>query len=228
MGIDLLALDAWADAAVVGYEVKVSRGDMRTELLRPWKRQRAVASTTKFYFAVPKGLLTFDELAYTEPEWPDGSFDRVECPWPCRKTLRRNRGWARSLSAPGSSRGMLRVPVPAVLSSRYAYLNESWTFIKCPNCKGKSYVDKSIVEKEAPTLWVPNDVGLIEVDGRGCHEVRRSPKRKMPDLLIELDRKLGIDEESTNRVRRQQINTLVRWASARPDPRHANRSLTRA
>jgi hypothetical protein len=67
--VDLLALSAWSDAAVIGYEVKVSRSDLRQELLRPRKRTEAVAMCTEFYFAVPKGLLKADELAYEEPEW---------------------------------------------------------------------------------------------------------------------------------------------------------------
>jgi hypothetical protein len=226
MGIDLLALDAWQAADVVGYEVKASRGDMRTELLRPWKREKAVAMTTKFYFAVPKDLLTFDELAYTEPDWPDGAFERVPCPWPCRKKTNRARSRAFYGSSGGHKKGMLRVPVPIVgRVERHGLDGSGWTYTKCPNCNGKAYIDKSLVEHEAPTLWVPNDVGLITVDGNGCTEVRRAPRRKTPRLILDMDPTwLGrLNEQTLNRVQRQRINTLVRWVSHRPDPRHVSR-----
>lgn len=78
--IDLVALDAWADAEVVGYEVKVSRSDLRAELLQPFKRAEAVSRTTRFYFAVPEGLLTPDELAFQEPDWTIEDFERAPCP----------------------------------------------------------------------------------------------------------------------------------------------------
>lgn len=77
--IDLLALDAWASGKVVGYEVKVSRGDMRTELLNPSKRSAAVAMCTEFYFAVPAGLLKSEELAFEEPDWTAEDFERDPC-----------------------------------------------------------------------------------------------------------------------------------------------------
>lgn len=228
MGIDLLALDAWSAGAVIGYEVKVSRADMRTELLKPHKRLRAVQHTTHFYFAVPKGLFTFEELAYTEPEWSPEDWQRVPCPWPCRKRSRK-----KSWSVPPERRlkGYLKVPVPVVLQQRDLirlvprYHDEKgggWTWVKCPNCKGKAWIEKSRVEREAPTLWVPNDVGLIEIDGRGCHVVRESPTRKEPKIFTQLDPAYydKLDPETTNRLHRQHVNVFARWVSARPDPRH--------
>lgn len=83
--IDLLALDAWQTADVIGYEVKVSRADMRTELLRPQKRAVAVGMCTRFYFAVPAGLLSEAERDWVEPDWEPEDWKRARCsgvpPW---------------------------------------------------------------------------------------------------------------------------------------------------
>jgi hypothetical protein len=73
MNIDLLAVSAWASVrpfpryARVGYEVKVSRSDYKRELARPSKRAAAVAFCHEFYFAVPRGLLKPEEIAWTPP-----------------------------------------------------------------------------------------------------------------------------------------------------------------
>ena len=197
-GIDLLALNAWSSArriARVGYEVKVSRSDLRSELLRPEKRAVNVAWCSLFYFAVPEGLLTADELSYREP---DGGFEPQDfvgtrCPMAC--SPRR-----------GRKTYLKRVPIPIVGRQ---YMGD-WQWIKCPTCNGKGYVGKSRVLEEAPTLWVPPDVGLVVVRetswGISSEVVRRAPGRDV--------------EAMTN----YEANRLVRWTSIRPDPRHERRA----
>lgn len=228
-GIDLLALNAWRKADVVGYEVKVSRSDMRGELLRPAKRSAAVATTTEFYFAVPAGLLTPDEIAWDEPEWEDGDFRRVECTGvPEFGGLAYSRGchqrWGGRCYWDRPSRAnVVQVPVPSVIqvpwwatrqegedadavAARWAKnVGTGHHVAPCWNCGGKGYLEKSRVEREAPTLWVPRDVGLVTIDARGCRVVKPSPKRKAPVPIV---------------ATRRQINDLVRWVSHRPDPRH--------
>lgn len=232
LGIDLLALNAWRKADVIGYEVKVSRSDLRRELLRPDKRTDAVARTTEFYFAVPAGLLTAEEKAFEEPVWEKGDFERARCPGvpefgppvrrfgrekryggPCHG--RRGRDWRRARQP-----FTVPMPVPRVLTvfrsahdDDAAYLrrviselrHDEGERVPCPACGGKGYQAKSRVEREAPTLWIPRDVGLVEVSGRGVSVVRPSPKRKDPKPIA---------------TSRQTINDLVRWVSHRPDPRH--------
>ena len=203
--IDFLAFAAWTKPsparvkhARIGYEVKVSRGDMRAELLKPGKRAGSVSICHEFYFAVPKGMLTAEEIAYVEPEWMQewASFVRVSCPQHGR-----------------SRKCVEQVPVPVVLSgARYEkvsrYSNVGWTKIPCRTCGGKGHMEKSRVEREAPTLWVPGDVGLIEVSGGVARCVKKAPLRA-PAAFSEA-----------------QIGILVRWASYRPDPRHdARRAL---
>jgi hypothetical protein len=80
--------------------------------------------------------------------------------------------------------------------------------IVCPVCNGRGYTEKSRVETEAPTLWVPRDMGLVEVNGRGCRVVKASPVNKQATLTAfssELDAVVG---------------DLVRWTSVRRDVRH--------
>jgi len=78
--------------------------------------------------------------------------------------------------------------------------HQEWTV--CATCKGRGYMRKSVVEEEAPTLWIPNDVGLIEVHPNGrCHVVRKAP-------LGEPTHPMG------------DLCQLIRWVSYRPDPRH--------
>jgi hypothetical protein len=81
LNIDFLALNAWAKADVVGHEIKVSRADYRRELLRPYKRQDAIKRTTSFYFVVPKGLLTAEELALPRTRVGTGGFRPDTVPW---------------------------------------------------------------------------------------------------------------------------------------------------
>lgn len=191
-GIDLLAISAWQSSKYrrVGYEVKISRSDLRRELLRPDKRAHQVALCDEFWFAVPAGLLTPDEKAYVEPEWEDEDFARRRCPAGCCKYRGRRGTFA-------------RVPVPATLKypgENYEWCG--WTNWPCERCDGKGYEAVSRVERDAPTLWIPADVGLVEVSARGTHVVRKAPRTKPTDLSW------------------SAVADLVRWASARPDPRH--------
>lgn len=265
--IDLLALNAWQKADVIGYEVKVSRGDMRAELLHPHKRLAAVTMCTEFYFAVPKGLLRPDELAWEEPAWDHGAFERQPCPGvpPFGETVYgRRRPHPRHVTGRygGACRGRYRrgktvgpytltLPVPlAVVEDVPEYVVHDWLRVDgvskkillegdaytdavtdwvrertqraedgvvCPTCGGKGYVAKSRVEDEAPTLWVPADVGLIEVGGNGCTVVRKSPRR--PNALGLLHHSYPADARNL-RAARQHANQVARWASNRPDPRH--------
>lgn len=192
-GIDLLAFSAWSSAesyARVGYEVKVSRSDMRNELLRPHKRAENVAWCNSFYFAVPKGMLTDEELAFKQPDWSEEDWRGERCP-----------GVLGERCSPYDYRRRkhhVRVPVPTT------YVWGTHETIVCPTCKGKGVLGKSRVEAEAPTLWVPPDVGLVEVDGRGTHLVKRAPRRKEVPALSA-----------------GELGQLVRFVSMRPDPRHA-------
>lgn len=196
-GIDLLAISAWSSAdnyARVGYEVKVSRADMRSELLNPAKRGRNVEWCNEFYFAVPAGLLTDDELAFDEPEWDEADWHGERCDglygqrcYPLRARRKTH---------------YVRVPIPSTDWPRHDH-------VPCPTCGGKGVLAKSRVEREAPTLWVPRDVGLIVVDGRGSRVVKPSPRRKQVPTLSA-----------------GELGQFVRWISMRPDPRHAvDRSL---
>jgi hypothetical protein len=198
-GIDLLAIAAWSSAgrvpyARVGYEIKVSRQDLRRELLRPNKRALAVAWCNEFYFAVPKGLLTPDELAWQEPEaYQDAEqwgalFVRVGCDYSDEIEVEYTAGHTYKRTR-HCYRGKLS--------------NYDLSAVPCPACGGKGYLEKARVEVEAPTCWVPTDVGLVEVDGRGTRAVRQSPLRKEVPAL-------GPGE----------LANLVRWVSVRPDSRH--------
>lgn len=208
-GIDLVAFAAWSQPQPrvsgvkgqrIGYEVKVSRSDLRRELLRPQKRAAAVAWCHQFYFAVPRGLLTADELAYEEPEWPDEAFTRTPCPLLAHHAWRRRRRKPRCEEI---------VPVPVVLGRYHTFgdrtwgTGDGWTRIPCRTCGGKGHIGRSQVEQEAPTCWVPRDVGLIEVDGRGCTVVKPAPIRREVPLVGHRD-----------------LGQMVRWVSMRPDPRH--------
>ena len=196
--IDLLAISAWSSAgryARVGYEVKVSRSDYRREILAPHKRKRNVDWCNEFYFAVPKGMLTDEEIGFEEPpEFQQGeAFVREACPEGCHRRRR----------DPYSDRSADR------LSGNYHHENPEDRFRSlgewrtCETCGGAGHLEKSLVEREGPTLWVPSDVGLVVVDGRGTKVVRKSPRRKEVPAL----------SPST-------LGDVVRWVSVRPDPRH--------
>lgn len=203
MNIDLLAFAAWSKPpparcrhARIGYEVKVSRADYKRDLKNPYKRARAVAFCHEFYMAVPHGLLHPDELAFKEP-FPMGPepFGRERCPgaygsyctdgrvalgvhpYP-RDHQRYNRGLGRDYSR------------------RYD--------AECPTCRGVGWLAESpAVRAGAPRLWVPSDVGLVEVGPRGCVVIRQAPLNPDPSPLLD-----------------QHLGHFVRWVSVRPDPRH--------
>lgn len=193
--IDLLAFSAWQSKgryARVGYEVKVSRSDLRNELLRPHKRAANVEWCNEFYFAVPKGLLRPDEIAWQEPDWTDEDWRGERCP-----------GFAGVQCRPRHRRKTFVVDIPKPTTSKWGRPHD---VVTCPTCQGKGVLAASRVEREAPTCWVPRDVGLVIVDGRGSRCVKRSPRRtEVPQL--------GPAE----------LGQLVRWVSMRPDPRHTKR-----
>jgi len=191
-GIDLLAFSAWSSQggyARVGYEVKISRGDLRRELLKPHKRSQAVAWCHEFYFAVPAGMLTAAELAWKEPVWADEDWNGERCP-----------GFAGQTCTPKRWRNKTHhVYLPKPSTSRW----DSHEYIVCPTCQGKGELTPSRVLREAPTCWIPSDVGLVTVDGRGTKIVRPSPKRKEVPALDHME-----------------VGQMVRCISMRPDPRH--------
>jgi hypothetical protein len=195
--IDLLAFSAWSSRQYrrVGYEVKVSRADYRRELLKPYKRVGAVAWCHEFFFAVPDGLLSAAELEFVEPEWQEGDFARVPCPNHCRL---------------GKRSALLVGPLPATYYRGWAGVSHRpYVDLACERCEGRGYLERSRVEREAPTLWVPRDVGLVVVRASGKTRVARpAPKKPLPR---------DYKERSAN----QLLADLVRHASARPDPRHA-------
>lgn len=225
-GIDLLAISAWGSSkfARIGYEIKISRSDYRRELLKPSKRVVARALCNQFYMAVPAGLLKPEEIAWEESLWDDGDFQRKPCPAKCRRGPHRD--GRRYLPRQGTV-STQKVPVPIVvdIDSEHAWWNQvgyapeqrelnlqhaieshlrhyGCTYRQCPTCEGRGYVRGSRVEREAPTLWIPRDVGLVEIHGGGCRVVREAPKTVARELTI------------------REIATLVRWASFRPDRRH--------
>lgn len=238
-GIDFLAWSAWGKAERHGYEIKVSRSDYRREVLNPAKRARAVAMCHRFSFAVPAGLLTKDELAYREPgDLRPGDFEREPCPGAdlggprktthqlvltnedvrpgapvyggkCRKMHRY--GWDDDRSLTGKH--VIDVPVPAVGRDGHYSSRFGVGVTVCPTCGGRGYVAKSRVEQEAPTLWVPADVGLVVVHENGtARTVRKAPVNREVSALSN-----------------KQMAEAFRWVSVRPDPRHTrDRGLTGA
>lgn len=194
--IDFLAFSAWSSAgrySRIGYEVKVSRADLRNELLKPHKRAANVEWCNEFYFAVPRGLLDKDEIDWVEPEWEQDDWRGERCP-----------GFAgRMCERIGRRRKKHHVRVPRPTTSGNAWERNYGDTIVCPTCKGKGVTTPSRVEREAPTCWVPRDVGLVVVGGRGSRMVKRAPRRTEVAALG-----------------RMEVGQLVRWVSMRPDPRH--------
>jgi hypothetical protein len=79
-GIDAVAFDAWGKGERIGYEVKVSRSDLRRELLCPEKREPYKAHVHRLFLATPAGLLTDDEKAYKQPaDWTADDYLRPAC-----------------------------------------------------------------------------------------------------------------------------------------------------
>jgi hypothetical protein len=60
--IDAFALNLWRSQGYerVGYEIKVTWGDLKHELAHPEKRAQAYLVTHRFYFAVPQALAEKD------------------------------------------------------------------------------------------------------------------------------------------------------------------------
>lgn len=218
-GIDLLAISATKSPARgaqkktshprVGYEIKVSRSDFRRELLEPRKRAAAIELCHEFYFAVPQGLLKPAELEYAEPQWDHpGDFLRTRCDAGCREAGRvwladENHGFKkRTRIAPRSPENVENGDDELLHFTSAMRDASEWQV--CERCAGRGYSAKSRVEREAPTLWVPSDVGLIEALPSGSHRVvKKSPVRPARDLTL------------------AEVGDLTRWVSARPDPRHA-------
>jgi hypothetical protein len=219
-GIDFLAVSCWSSVGQyrrIGYEVKISRSDLRRDVLKPSKRARAVAWCNEFYFAVPAGLLKPDELAYVEPEWAPEDFLRTPCRYSRHGALRPDWNADPGECRRGKRMGKLIGPIPRPW--QYATLDESalkhWLVYGrekvdyvCDACHGKGHEGKSRVELEAPTVWIPNDVGLVTIDGRGVTVVRKSPVR------LEVP---AVDQH--------ELGQLLRWVSIRPDPRHHPRQV---
>lgn len=219
LAIDLLAFNAWGGNGGprygrVGYEVKVSRSDLRREVLTPSKRARAVAFCHDFYFAVPRGLLKPEEVAFRPgPELADpAAYLREPCPGyfgaPCRSSSVRgdyDSRWRRRRS-PRKGPHVVRFG----LAGKPSFYSKRSYEVVCPACGGKGYLVPSLAERACPTLWVPADVGLIEVDGQGCHVTKPAPRRK-PDVAID----------------DHLLTSLVRHVSYRPDPRHEERRRAR-
>lgn len=196
LNIDLLAMSSWSGHRRVGYEVKVSRSDLRRELLRPAKRQRAVEVCHQFYFAVPAGLLTKEEMAWEQPkDWTLADFSRVACS---------NRDCYAS-SNRRSSRGPRDRGTP--YEGITIYNSSPVGGLCCTVCQGRGrMMNKSRAEREAPTLWIPPDVGLIEVYESGVARAKRKPPVTKAASPVKSD---------------SGLHDLVRWVSVRPDPRHA-------
>lgn len=203
-GIDLLAVAAWSSLGFrrVGYEVKISRGDLRRELLKPRKRASAVGWCHEFYFALPAGLMTPEEMAWREPEWEPGDFNREPCPEVCYRPFsgkKAKRGREHKIEIPEAERDPER-----------PWQTHRHEWIECATCGGTGHLEKSRVEREAPTLWIPRDVGLIVVTAQGCSVVKKAPLRKATAEERRVDAALA---------------DLARWASVRPDPRHVEAFL---
>lgn len=225
--IDLLAVECWQQARVVGYEVKISRGDYRAELLDPTKRAEAVSRTTQFYFATPAGMLKPEEIAFEEPDWTFEDFEHQRCTHPQCKLRYHQRGWAkqprpRGSTLRGTSRegqtisfghGTDRGKHPDGATYSHSYSMDAC----CLVCRGYGKASKSRVELESPVvLWVPKDVGLVEVHSRDTRIVKPAPVRKTPRTILGET----IADEHKNKLARYGIAQLMRWASVRPDPRH--------
>lgn len=62
--IDGLAFNCYPSRGhlIIGYEVKVSRGDFLAELKKPEKRKTAVENVDEFYFAAPAGMIKGKEI----------------------------------------------------------------------------------------------------------------------------------------------------------------------
>lgn len=201
-GIDLLAMCCWQSFSREGitsefrnpwiaHEVKVSRSDMRSELLNPHKRQDAMYQTNQFYFVTPRGLLKDEEIAFEEPEWTIADFQRTPCPDDCEKRK--------------EMKGMVNGKPGRTLKGKKfnADLGSYGEYENCDTCKGKAYIEKSFVEKEWPILWIPKGCGLIEIAGQGCRVIKEAPATEA-----------GVN------LSQYGLADFARFVSLHPDPRH--------
>jgi hypothetical protein len=219
LGCDLVAFAATADPAAghqhqvrfprVGYELKVSRADMRRELLNPSKRLTAVSFVHEFYIATPAGLLKPQEKEFVQPDWTPEDFRRPSCTARCRRaefwmhpTERKRLGVKAGQHFQEVPFELLDTPEDQRVGWVRQWSAGPWSY-PCPTCEGRGYSAKSVAEREAPNLWIPPDVGLVEVDGRGCRIIKPAPINKRPAQP-------GLDA----------LGDLIRFVSAHPDPRH--------
>lgn len=215
--VDLLAVSAWSKGHRIAYEIKVSRADLRRELLEPSKRALAVAISRQFYLAVPQGLLTWDEKSWQEPEWNAEDFKKSPCSNPScshsRPSHPRSRRYGRSprgKTHAGKSTEGVTVHVEYFVDRGQhddgSTFSHSYNISACCTvCKGRPTSGKSRVETEAPNVWVPRDCGLIEVAENGSSTiVKKAPITDQQPL---------VNNEYA-------LHQLLRWVSFRPDPRH--------
>lgn len=217
--IDVLAFSAWMHPPtgkvagvknpIVGYEIKVARSDYRRELAKPGKRAGAVHFCNAFYFAVPDGLLRPDELAYVEPEWisdPE-SWNRK----PCRFAYGGDEVPAYGSDLGPCDRGKRHDRSAGDEETIGNHTFRRGVDVRCEGCSGRGYAEKSRVEREAPGLWVPPDVGLVVVeDDLSTKVMRKAPVRPSSP-------RNGVDPTGS----RAMLAAFARWISVRPDPRHA-------
>lgn len=202
--IDLLAIGVTGSSGRewIAHEVKVSRSDFRAELKDPFKRDTYKTFSHRLYFVVPEGLLKPDEIAYVEPKW-----ESERCPGHpeyglCEQIYNYKTG----------ARGKVyktKIPRPTD-DNRYAE-----EVVKCETCNGLGDVGLAKLIEDAPTLWIPADVGLITVNARGTKVVKEAPAHEFGGDGKTRDR-WGVTGDLTM----DEMADLARWISARPDPRH--------
>jgi hypothetical protein len=84
--IDAWAIQCWkfnqAQNLRRAFEIKISRSDIRHELLNPDKRWNAYAISNEFYFVAPEGLFKLKELERVDGliEWIDGKGFKITKP----------------------------------------------------------------------------------------------------------------------------------------------------
>lgn len=208
LNIDLLAVSAWSSVrpyppnARIGYEIKVSRSDYRRELARPAKRAIGVRFCHEFYFAVPRGLLKPEEIAWTPPWGFDeetAPFERIRCP-----------GFYGAWCHAGEVTFGTRA-----IADGYASYARRYT-VECPTCQGRGWIAESPATRaDAPKLWVPDDVGLVLVEETGKTIVaKKAPRRNVYANRYEPSPAVEFSDFT--------FGQFVRWVSVRPDPRHAD------
>lgn len=204
--IDLLAIGVTrsTNQEWIAHEVKVSRSDYRSELKQPHKRDAYKIYSHCLYFAVPDGLLKPEEIAFEEPDWVSercAGIDGVYCDRHYNgKTGHHSKVY--TLVTPTEQ-------VEATLAGREPKR------VKCPTCDGCGDVGLRKLLDAAPQLWVPRDVGLITVNGRGSRIVKEAPRYEFGGEGNNYRR-----YRETGDLAMREVADIVRWASARPDPRH--------